>query len=93
MIKPHETEKTQKFDLDAQARYEQAIDDKISVHDFDTSSDLHVDDPPGLTLADRNAVLSKYAASYKLDDDTTAPGWVVVKQTYGVTFRRPLTRG
>jgi len=94
MIRPHETETTQKFDPAAQEKYERHIDDAISSHDFGTSKELVIGNPNWLKLADRGAVLDKYVASYKIDGENYySPGWHVARYDSHVVFTRPVVRG
>jgi hypothetical protein len=65
----------------------------ISEHDFDNKSELFVEDMIAVSLVDRNAVLDKYAESYKIDGHNgSAPGWRVTRMNSGVMFGHPTTR-
>ncbi|HEY8926189.1 MAG TPA: hypothetical protein VIU64_17525 [Polyangia bacterium] len=94
MIRPHETEAKRKYNQEDQETYEAHIDEKISGHDFDEVNDLVIHNkPPTITLVDRDAVLSKYAASYPIDgEEGHAPGWVIERGNGFVHFKRPVTR-
>lgn len=94
MIRPHEIDNKKKYDLAAQAAYEEYIDNKISQHNFDEQNELVIHNhPTALAPVDRDAVLTKYTEWYTRTQDgadVNMPGWTVERSASFVRFKRPV---